>query len=374
MRNILYIDTTRSMGGSSRSLYYLIKNLDRKKFRPFVVFYHQSYLTEKFKEQNAKIIHLKQPKNRVLRFLSKFLINPWKINSIIKQNEIDLVHTNEGLVFNFDAVLAAKKTETPVVVHVRGIRNLPSFQRRIAKKADGFIAVSDAVKKNYVRQGIDSRKIEVIKNGVDLNLLKKIKRGDIREEFKLPKNALVVGYFGRIIGWKGIDYLIKAMEGLIGIYSNLYFVVIGGGHLLKDFEAHIKKKRVTKRIIFTGFRKDALDLMKSVDIVVNYSTRPDPCPRSVIEAMACGKPVIGSDLGGIPELIQDGKIGMVVRSKSSNQLKKAIEKLILNKKLRQDMGKQGKESIKNNFEIKKLTRKIESFYEIILTKNDFIES
>jgi glycosyltransferase involved in cell wall biosynthesis len=128
----------------------------------------------------------------------------------------------------------------------------------------------------------------------------------------------------------------------------------------------IKKLGLASNVLLVGFRKDILEILGAADIYIQPSILPDSCPRAVLDAMAAGKPVIGTDQGGIPELIEDGKTGIVVKNISPETLAEAILELVREPKKAKEMGLSGKERVKIFFNSEIYVSEISRIYNTVI--------
>jgi glycosyltransferase involved in cell wall biosynthesis len=169
------------------------------------------------------------------------------------------------------------------------------------------------------------------------------------------------------IEMKGAGYLIQAVKGLVPEHKNLKLVIVGDG------DARAKHERmagsIQENVIFTGFRNDVCNLMSAADVFVLPSLS-EGCPVVVLEASACGVPVIATGVGGVPDLVDNGNTGIVVKPRSVAELSQAILQMMGNPDLRSEMGRKGRERIEQRFTWDTTCSKLEEFYsELIERKN-----
>jgi len=188
---------------------------------------------------------------------------------------------------------------------------------------------------------------------------------DVREHFDLPSDSKIVAYFGALSFNKGVDLLIEAFKRLREkVGNNVYLVIGGDGH--QKMQLGIMAKQAGN-IIFTGFlpRKAQLAAMKQSDVFVHLPRYPDACPTTILEAMTLGVPVIASRVGGIPELIIDGKGGYVVTPSDAQDASEAIFRLLSNADLRRQFSLFNKKR-SSVFDIKHVGPRITQLYQGVL--------
>ena len=225
-----------------------------------------------------------------------------------------------------------------------------NMDKSCCKRADHLICISDVIKKDTQRYDISDEKMTVIHNGIDIS------RFDVKEDFRndLELDGTVVGYIGRLEPHKGVEYLIKAAKKI-----DANFLVVGGGSDQERLEAMVKKLDLQKKIKFTGYvpYDDIPKYYASMDVVV-YPTLYEPLGNVILESMAAGKPIIASEVDGIPEIFEDGT-GYLIKP-SAKAVEEKLRILVDDEKLRKKMGALGKRKVKGHswVEVAKQTVKV----------------
>jgi glycosyltransferase involved in cell wall biosynthesis len=161
---------------------------------------------------------------------------------------------------------------------------------------------------------------------------------------------------------KGHQYLITAAAEVVERYPNVRFVFVGDGILRAELERLVDNLKLKDKILFLGFRHDVDELLHTFDIFVLPSLY-EGLPNVVLEAMACGKPVIATAVDGSPEAITDGVSGILVPPKDSDALSKAILHLLENKKMRVEMGKKSRKKVTDYFSLEKQMQQFQILYD-----------
>lgn len=221
---------------------------------------------------------------------------------------------------------------------------------------DKFICPSKFYMKKLNEFGIDKNKLVYVPNFIDESEYKY----DTQEE-----NYFL--YVGRLIEEKGIDMLIEAMKNV----AESTLVIVGTGPLEEEIHEKINNYNI-KNIKMMGFlnKEKVRELLYKCRFVVIPSIWYENCPMAVLEAMACGKPVIGSNLGGIPELVINNINGLIFKNNSITDLADKINALNGNKDMRMQMGKMGREMIENIYNKEKHVEKIKEIYKEVLLNNN----
>jgi len=225
----------------------------------------------------------------------------------------------------------------------------------ILKLIDIHVVVSKSMVKDAIEAGSNPSKIRVIYNGIDLEKIQSMRRTDILQRYELTKNDLIILYLGRLHPKKCPDDLIKAFPKVVQGVPNARLIIAGKGEEKDKLEKLSLNLGLDKKIVFTGFvsEDEKWDLLKNCDIFVLPSI-VEAFGIAVIEAMACEKPVIATDVGPFPEIIRDGETGILVPVHSPDRLADAIIYLASDDERRSEMGKRAKEDAQNRFDINKI--------------------
>jgi glycosyltransferase involved in cell wall biosynthesis len=193
----------------------------------------------------------------------------------------------------------------------------------------------------------------------------------IRKEFGISEETKLVGMIGRITLRKRYEDFLRAASKVLEDFPNTKFIAVGGTYsgLERGYEEKVRKLvkalELQDKVIFTGFRKDIPDIMSTLDVLVLPSLK-EPFGRVIIEALILGTPVVAANSGGIPEIIQNGRTGLLVPPKNPDELAKTIIKLLENGDFAKNLAIQGKKEVKQRFSADKITRLEEELYLEIL--------
>jgi len=248
------------------------------------------------------------------------------------ERRIDLIDAHYVYPDGYAAALLAERLNIPVVITARGtdinlFSRMPLIRpliRRALTRADGVIAVSEALKRRMVELGVEADKIAVIRNGVDREVFYPRDRIEMRRKLRLDSESRIIVTAGALVPLKGIDRLIDAMKLMRGANAKLY--VIGEGPQRAALESRIARHDLADRVFLTGQRpqSELAEWYSAADLFCLASHR-EGCPNVVIEAMACGLPVVASDVGGIGELISKRDYGRLVSPQTADKFAAEIE-------------------------------------------------
>lgn len=380
MKNILYLHAGAEMYGADKILLEIVKGLDKEKFNPIVVLPTQGILQEKLKEANIETHIVEYPILRRKYFNIKGIINyifsyhkqSKKILEVLKNKDIDIIHANTTAVL--EGIYLKHKLRSKLVWHVHEIITTPKFMNLIISFlvgtfSDKVLTVSKAVANNLTKTKMTPKsKIKVLYNGVDNTDVTKINGSYLYDEFSVTKKVIKVGMIGRINAWKGQKDFVNAMAPIIKKNQQVHAFIIGGVFAgeewrIEDLKKDIRETGVAENFHLSNFRSDVPQLLDFFDFFVLPSSRPDPLPTVVLEAMSMGKAVVSYRHGGATEMIIDGETGLLATPNSVDDLSLKIRELISNSSLREQMGQKALIRQRNVFNKKMFIANLEKIYE-----------
>lgn len=260
------------------------------------------------------------------------------LENLLKKEDIDIIHGHYLFPAGAAAVEVGKKhnIKTYVTAHGSDMFELYKSQpwirstiRNVLKGADGVFAVSNALKHEIVATGVVgiADKIRLSWNSVDIDKFSPKQNTTFKDENKLTDKPIVM-FVGNLIKRKNVDSLLEAKKIA---NSDYYLVVVGDGPLYKNLTKKVKEENI-RDVIFAGSRSDVENIIPSCDVLVLPSFS-ESFGLVLIEALACGKPVIGSDVGGITEIINDD-VGLFVNPNKVSSIAKAIDTMVNDEQLR----------------------------------------
>jgi glycosyltransferase involved in cell wall biosynthesis len=387
VRTILFVHNSNDYYGAEVILLTLIRGLDPALYRAVVALpedmRHLGRLSKRLDDFGIayRFLPLAIMRRKYLRpariagYLVDLIRGTLGLCRLIRRNNIDLVQSNTLAVVS--GALAAKIMHRPHVWHVHEFLTVPAGLRRAlhwmaAHLSARVVTVSNAVRQHILKdQPHAAGSVITIHNGIDLAPYLAAKSGSsIRAELQIPEDATVVGMVGRVSRWKGQQVFTEAARLVAAKCPALYFVAVGG---VFDDEHHYMdafRRAVTRcgleRFRISDFRQDIPEVLSAFDLFVLPSTEPDSFPTVILEAMASGLPVIGSAIGGVPEMIADGETGLLVPPNDPEALAEAIRKILQARSLSESMGRRGRQRAIANFQPPRFIRSFEQIYEQLL--------
>jgi len=350
-------------GGAERVIADIVEGLDRKRFEARVWCLTRGGETaDELLEKGVEV--------RILGIWSYHNpLNIIRLSRLLKKEKPDIVHTH-GYFASVIGRLAAKKAGLPIIItHVHSTyweykkRHL-LIERYLSRCTHRIICCSEAVK-NFVtgHEKIKEDKTVVIYNGVDEERFLPVQDPwPPRARLGIDRESPVVGTVSSLTPHKGQKYLIQAAAKIREKYPATRFLIVGDGPLRRSLEEQALELSLQSSLIFTGARRDIPDLLSLMDIFVLPSSSREGLGIAIIEGMAMEKPTVATDIGGIPEVVQDGETGLLVRPGDSAALAKAIIGLIDNPDRAKAMGKKGRNRFAQKFTRKTMLSKIEDLY------------
>lgn len=311
---------------------------------------------------------------RVLRGLAGMLRAGFVFARKVRKHRIDLIHAN-SLRAGMMAAAFAWLHRRPIVWHVqdtppRGAAGLV-VNRLIRSSAGAVIGISDSVLK-----GLDSRRLEGklnrVHNAVELRevseLEKRIFRKRLREEMGTPASGELVVIIGQITAWKRQSDAIAAVHELLARGRDAHLWIVGEARFREENKAYerslrdeVKRLNLQERVTFTGFRTDITEICSAADLLFLCSDN-EPFGRVIIEAMALSVPVVATNGGGVPEIIEHGVSGLLYETGRIDQLADGAERLMTDRSLRERIGRSAAERVKKHFAIEGAVDRIEAVY------------
>jgi sugar transferase (PEP-CTERM/EpsH1 system associated) len=293
---------------------------------------------------------------------------PFKLAKLLKKKGVQILHLHNSTAF-FYGVIAGKLAGIPAIVYTEHARDIfPNLKVRIADKllsyfTDKIIVVADYLKKNLIEyEKFDGEKIFVIYNGINPAEFN-IKTDHIkkRRELDIDVNVPVIGIVARLDPIKNHACLINAMKHVINKFPEAVLLIIGGGPVHSELESLVKDLKLEKNVRFLGTRADVPELMSVIDVFVLCS-RSEGLSVTLLEAMAAGKPVVATRVGGTPELIEHDINGLLVESDDEEGLSKALIELLTDKSKSLKLGEAAGRKINDSFTLAHMVKKYEKIY------------
>jgi glycosyltransferase involved in cell wall biosynthesis len=257
-----------------------------------------------------------------------------------------------------------KLLRIPAMGHIRDIEPLGRMGCWAIQQNLKILAISQAVQYSLLAEHISSSQISLVYDGVDLQHYR-------TRSVQKCDSSIILGVIGQLGQRKGHIYLLKALQDLIRTFPKIMLWIVGKEpeHSIERYTEqlyqYVEQTHLEGYVKFWGFQEDIPGILAQLDILLLPSLQ-EPFGKIVVEAMAMGKPVIASKVGGVPEIVVDGKTGLLVPPKDSEAIRSALERLIHKKETRIQMGLEGQKRVKRLFNIRKTVQHTEQIYKQLL--------
>ena len=380
--NIAYLmHGVRNVGGGEYSIYLLIKNLRRDIFETIVFYAHENEIIKKLREDGIQVVNIPLSKRITSVYRDRIKKSPvslfiyvryliagiFEIVRHLKKYKVDILHPHDNL-SKIIGGLAAKISGVKVVAHCHDLLKESLIEKVLILYQllflDRIIAVSENVRRQFKVRGKIPAKVQTIYNAIDLGRynLTPLKNNSLRKEFRITERDIVIGIIALFDDCKGHIYLFQALKRLVSEgMTNIICLVAGDGRRREELTSFVRNENLQDYITFLGYRNDIPEILKITDILVVPSVR-ESFGMVALEAMATKTPVIASAVGGLPEVIEDNKTGLLFPKGDIDSLCKALRYLIENPNIRKEMGEVGRKRVEEYFGIDSNIKKTEELY------------
>ena len=373
-KRVLFVITQEEFGGAQRFLYELATRLDPEKYETLVA------AGESGKGDFLRSLAEKNLNTKSLRFLKRE-INPFtdflaliELAVLIRKFKPDFLHLNSSKAGFLGSIAGSRKTK--IIYRIGGWSfndPWPWWKKKLfiaaEKTTAGFkdvIAVNN--KSDYeqaVRLKIRPREgLKLIHNGIDALKTEFLSRDEARLKLKVSQADLIVGTIANFYPTKGLEHLVEAfqtMSSRSGVPSSK-LLIIGDGQKRTKLESLIKNHGLEKEVVLPGRVPEAAKYIKAFDIFALPSVK-EGFPWAVLDAMAAKLPIVATNVGAMPEIIENGRNGLLVEPKDSEQLAEAMKRLLESERMRQEFGIQAHQTVLFKFPIEKMVRETEELFD-----------
>lgn len=385
MHRIAYFAHTGNTSGPNNSLIQLLRALDRRQFEPITYFPSDGVTVDELSSLGEP--HWLIPTRRIEpstgprhypTYVADLFHKTWVVRCSLRREQVNLVHINTS-VTPYPG-LAARSLGIPIIWHVReNLRRSVAndwYLATITALAHQVVAVSNAMRRQMLaRPRVRPDKVCVIHNGIDADLFdRESQTGKTHAELGLPPGRKLIVVPAFLERRKGHEVLLEATSLLVHIFGlkNFCVLLIGEepapekGRFTASLQAYCEAHHLSEHVRFLGLRRDVPALLVQSDIVCLPSIYDDPLPRAVLEGMAAGKPVVGTQVGGIPEMIDKGRTGLLVPCGRADALAYALADLINDERKAARLGREGRLRVEREFTSQIHAQHMQSLYRQIL--------
>jgi glycosyltransferase involved in cell wall biosynthesis len=373
---IVFLIGALDVGGTERQLLELASRLDRKRFEP--VIYCLTAPGALAEEACRRGIEVRSSGLRGLR--------PWrnpfrltrrtlKMYADLKSLNADVLHAFLFHAYTVGALLSPLLRPKAFVSSRRSLGHFKANHRgalmleRVGNRfTDIFIANSEAVRQDAIAQeGLEPARVIVIHNGVEVATAA-TDAAAVKRELNVPPGCTLVAVVANFIAYKGHECFLNAWRRIQDTAPGAVALLIGEGPTRPRMERLAAELRLTSTLRFLGNRSDVGAILSAVDVVVHPSEQ-EGFSNAILEAMAAGRPVIATAVGGNVEALADGETGLLVRPNDPHMLAEAIERLLGSPTERRRLGLAGRQRAERSFGIDRMTHAYENVYSALINTN-----
>jgi glycosyltransferase involved in cell wall biosynthesis len=337
----LHIDTARTWRGGQNQVLLTVNGLREIGQRTALVAHPDGELRRRAAE-GLDLIPL-VPRTEV------DLTAAWRLSRVMKRLQPDIVHAHDphGVAMAALALSLGTGSKTvyappPLIASRRVDFHLKgnSFSRWKHRQVDCFIAASDAIRQMLIGDGVPSEKTTTVHEGIDI---------------------AVVGNVAALVPHKGQRHLVEAAHLVVREVPDARFVILGEGELRDHLEKQVKEYHLEKHVLLPGFRTDVLGCIKGFDLFA-MSSVTEGLGTSLLDAMACSRPIVATSAGGIPEIVEDGVTGVLVAPRDHTSMAREIVRLLKDGPLRKRMGDAGYARVNERFTVERMVEETAAVY------------
>ena len=351
LKKIAFIITDCDFGGAEQMLFEICSGLKNDFQLQVWVLKRKGYFARKIEEAGVPVKCYDLGTQMGPGYFLKFLLALLKFRADLKIFQPDVL---QGILFqaNLAAKITGKFAGTPVV-----FCSLHTFETGVLKiwieklthgLAQKYLVVSDVLKKYLAEYfSLPEQKIMVIKNGIRLAAAKPDEKS-LRTELGLPPSGAVIGAIGRLHREKGMDVLIRSFSHLAGEFPDFKLVIIGDGPEKENLRELVSRNNLSERVIFAGFLPEPEKYLPPFEAFV-LPSRIEAMPIVLMQAMAAGKAIVASNVGGVCELIDDSQTGFLVPVEDELLMARAISRILRDPALSKRLGAAAREKAERRF-------------------------
>jgi glycosyltransferase involved in cell wall biosynthesis len=360
---VVEILATGTNGGAQESLNSLVTRMDRDRYDVSIVALSAGSTVRKLERAGFDVLVIDEPDDAIA---------VGALAAHLSETRPDVIHNHmyraETIGTRAAMALADIGHRRPYVVstvHSSRIRSEQDRQhlRDLTPHMDRLIAVSRAIQHKLVDEERIQIPVELIYNGVELSRYDHLEPCcTLPEEYGMEPGAEIVGVVARLEPEKGHATLLEAWPTVLRAVPGAYLLLVGEGSRREALEAQARELRVAHRVIFTGRRDDVPAVTAALDVAVLPSYR-EAQGLSILEAMALSRPIVASDVGGIPEMITDGVTGLLVPPHDAGALAAAVIRLLVDHPFADTLARAGHDLVHDRFCIELMVEAIQTIYD-----------
>jgi len=361
MTKVLHLIDTSGPGGAEMTLLNIVDHLDKRRYESLVLLLRDGWLNGQLRARGVETIILPQSRTFDVVWIRRLV-------GLLRSERIDVMHAQEFTMNTYGAITSAI-TGVPIVTVVQGKNYFWEKRRRrmayrVVAKRSTMVAVSEDIRRFLGdRVGVAPDDVTVIHNGIDPQRYRPDARTafGVRQELGLDGTRPVIGTVGNLYAVKGHASLVQAAARVVRVFPDAVFLFCGRGELLEALQTSAAALGLERNVRFLGFREDVSRLLQAMDVFVLPSLS-EGLPLAALEAMAAGKPVVATNVGGTPEAVLDGDTGFLVPPQNPAALAEKLLILLRDPARARRMGESGRIRVESDFSVWAMVDDYEQLY------------
>jgi glycosyltransferase involved in cell wall biosynthesis len=359
MLTVLHTESSKGWGGQENRTLQECIGLKKRGARAIILCQPGSILGERAAAAGIEVKTCRMKKSYDLSSLCF-------ISKLIKIEKIDIINTHSGRDSLLAGIAGRLSRTKPRIVRTRHLALPISSKTSYSLLPHKVVTVSEYVRQYLIKEGVPSERIATIPTGIDPERFNPESTvGTLRQELNLGEDVSLVGTVAILRYKKGHHILLEAIPLVLNAFPSTIFVFAGDGPQKENIAKKIENLGVSRNVIMLGLRQDIPNVLKSIDLFV-LPTLQEALGTSFIEAMAMGKPVIGTNVGGVGEVILNGRNGHLVAPNNPRALADAVIRAILNRRKAAAIGAEGVKTVRQRYTVDKMCDDMYALYASLL--------
>jgi glycosyltransferase involved in cell wall biosynthesis len=365
MYPVLLMARELDSGGSERQLTEIALGLDRERFEPYIGTFRPDGLRGgELRAAGVPVVHFP-----VYSFRSAGAVaGAWKLARFIRGRRVRLVHAFDAPLSVFATPVVRYLTSAAMLTSQRGDRSLtPEYRRWLRwtdRRVDGLVVNCQYLRRYLIEEErVREELIEVCLNGIDLERFRSDRSLTVAAQWRA--STFVIGVVAMLRPEKDLGTLIKSFALIRGLRAEMKLVVVGSGSELEPLQRCAREAGVGEDCLWQPATADVAAWLRTFDVFVLPSLS-EAFPNALMEAMACGCAIVASNVGGIPELVQDGETGLLFDPGRPEALAGALRRLIEDPQLRARLAAAGERYVREHLSRRVATERMGEIYTAVI--------
>jgi glycosyltransferase involved in cell wall biosynthesis len=361
---ILHTEASLGWGGQERRILVEAQAMRQRGHRPVFAADPRGELYQRARQANFPVTPLV--------FGGGHNLKAWlRLRRLLEEQAVDVLNTHSSLDSWVGTLVWQTLRAKPLLVRTRHLSTRVRDNRRTRwlYRTPAAIITTGQVTKQLLSQrlGVPAPRIFSIPTGVDLSeFAPQEKSQELLAQLKVPPNTFIFGSVAVLRSWKGHLYLLEALHELIQKGARAFLLLVGEGPYRPVIEEKIEQLGLQHWVHLAGFRDQVAPWFALMDVKVLASYANEGVPQSLLQALAMVRPVVGTTVGGIPEVIVEGETGLLVPPRDSHSLAQAMGRLMADPDFGRELGRRGRQLVVERFSLEMMAAEIETVYEVLL--------